>query len=306
MFSTSDEILVLARRNKKKKVYKLKLEATAKEKFVNLINGSVLKLMYDENGEKLTPIPFETNYGVSTGEEHFVITNFNLPQEIKDAVDMPDILTNYLPKDKEGKTADGFDIRAILIARKDGNEYYVAGQKFSQRQITVKKHGMGFFLHGETFVEDNRYFTISLGEQIDCIYVGNGLIFEKYFDANGVFDLSDYYRSASQREMDSFAENIALNITDIIGFAKAMSGIQMRKKVAKILDLGTLGDINKIRENAQKVNVPIRFTLDGNKIDMPSDKKELKTILAFLSEELYPGLFTSKTYLSNSTRQIVD
>jgi len=306
MFTTSDEILIWAKRGNKKKVYKLKLEASVKEKFVNLFNQGVRDLMYDENGEELIPVPFETNYGVSTGEEHFVINNFDLPQEIKDAVDTVDTLESYIPKDKNGKTEDGFEIRAILIAGKNESGYYVAGQKFSQRQITVRKRGFGIFLSGNTFVEDTRYFTISIGEQVDCIFANSGLFFEKYFDANGVFDLSEYYRLASQGEIDSFTNSGTLYIVDMELFSKSVNGIQMRKKVAKILDLGTLNDVQKIRANAGKVNVPISFTPDGNKISLPTDKKELRKVMAFLAEELYPGMFTNNTYLTNSTRQIVD
>ena len=84
----------------------------------------------------------------------------------------------------------------------------------------------------------------------------------------------------------------------------------MRKNVycpfasAKIIDLGTLNDVGKIRTNATKVNVDIAFTDDGSKVKIPEDKKELKKVMAFLAEELYPGLFTNNTYLSNSTRKV--
>ena len=305
MFTVSDEILIWAKRNGKKKVYKLKLETNVKEKFVNLFNQGIHQLMYDGNAEELIPIPFETNYGVSAGEEHFVIQNFDLPQEIKDAVDASDTLETYVPKGKDGKTKDGFEIRALLIAGKNENGYYVAGQKFSQRQITVKKRGFGIFLAGDIFIEDNREFVISVGEQVDCVFVNAGLIFEKYFDANGVFDLGDYYRSASQGEIDTFTKYETLYISDLERFSKSVNAIQMRKKVAKILDLGTLNDVKRIRDNAAKVNLPINFTADGNKIDLPVDKKELRKIMAFLAEELYPGMFTNNTYLTNSTRQII-
>ena len=62
--------------------------------------------------------------------------------------------------------------------------------------------------------------------------------------------------------------------------------------------------VGKIRTNATKVNVDIAFTDDGSKVKIPEDKKELKKVMAFLAEELYPGLFTNNTYLSNSTRKV--
>ena len=105
----------------------------------------------------------------------------------------------------------------MLIVGKKEQGYCVAGQKFSQRQIAIKKSGFGIFLSGDTFVEDKRKFIISIGEQVDCVYLNQDLIFEKYFDANGIFDLSNYYRLASQGEIDSFTNHEALYIENTRG-----------------------------------------------------------------------------------------
>lgn len=154
------------------------------------------------------------------------------------------------------------------------------------------------------FVEEQRDFSINIGEKVDCVFTGEGLIFEKYNDANGVFDLGDYYRTASQSEVNQFAASPAFDIEDAGAFERAVASISMRKKIAKIIDLGTLNDVSKIKTNAEKVQIDIDLTDDSSKVKIPDDKKQLKKVMVFLAEELYPGLFTNTTYLSNSTRKV--
>lgn len=304
MFTETDEIFVWAKKGRKNKVYKLKTDASVKQLFVELFNDGVNALMLDENGDEREPIPFEINYTVTAFEENFIIGSFVIPQELQDAIDAPDVVENYRPIDDKGKTEDGFEIRAIVIGAKDEKGYYLAGQRFTQRQVMVKPKGFNLLFDRDMFVQDRRGFSINIGETVDCVFIGGGLIFEKYNDANGVFDLSEYYRTASQSEVDQFSNNPAFEINDTSAFSRSVAGISMRKKIAKIIDLGTLNDVNKIRINATKVNVDIEFTEDGSKVKIPEDKKELKTVMAFLAEELYPGLFTNNTYLSNSTRKV--
>ena len=75
MFTNSDEIIILAIKNSKKKVYKLKLDREAKEEYVNQFNSYVNKLLYDEDNDLKDFHDFETNYSNSE-EENFKIDDF--------------------------------------------------------------------------------------------------------------------------------------------------------------------------------------------------------------------------------------
>lgn len=304
MFTITDEIFVWAKKGRRNKVYKLNTSASVKQLFIELFNNGVSSLMQDENGEEREHIYFENNYSVTAREENFIIRTFVIPQELINAIDAPDAVENYMPIDEKGKTEDGYEIRAIVIGKKNDQGYYLAGQRFTQRQVMVKPKGFNLLFQHDMFVEERRGFSINIGETVDCVFIGDGLIFEKYNDANGVFDLSEYYRTASQSEVDQFSNSPAFEIDNSDLFARSVAGISMRKKIAKIIDLGTLNDVEMIRTNAAKVNVDIAFAEDGSKVKIPEDKKELKNVMAFLAEELYPGLFTNNTYLSNSTRKV--
>ena len=304
MFTITDEILIWAKKGNKRKVYRLKTDANVKKKFIELFNRGVAQLLYDEDGENRTHVQFVSHYAIINNDENFIINEFVLPEEIATAGDNIDTVENYKPIDSNGKTKCGFEIKAILMVRKTDDGDYIAGQKFTQRQIVVKQGRFNVILSGDTFKEDNNRFSISMNEGIDCLFTPEGLIFSKYNDANSIFDISDFYRSATQDEVNKFANSAAFEIQDFNDFNISVKSVPMRKKIAKILDLGTLQNVDLIRENAEKVDIAIPFNAAGDRIVLPTNKKELKEILAFLSEELYPGMFTNKTYLSNSTREL--
>lgn len=305
MFTEQDQLLIWAKRgsSNKRKIFKFKTNKEVKQDFIEIFNNGVNNLMCDESGEEREHVSFESNYKITDQDEKFVIKNFNIDKSIIDAIDNPDVLENFCPKDDTDKTEDNYEIKAILFCGKNNDGYYIAGQKFSPSQVLLKRR-RNLLLEKDTFVKEPKKFMIAISDNIDCYYTSKGLFFENYRNANGVFDLSEYYRQASQEEVDNFVNNKFFEVGDSEQIGKMVKGIAMRRKIAKIFDIGSLDDIDKIKENAKKVDVNIKFSQDGTKIELPNDKKELKEVMAFLAEELYPGLFTNSTYLANSNRKI--
>ena len=154
-----------------------------------------------------------------------------------------------------------------------------------------------------TFVPENN-FCISLSNDVDCVYYNEKLVFAKYYDANGIFDLKDFYRIATDAEVSRFESIDTILIDESVEFDKKLLSIQKRKKIAKVLDLDTLDDIEKIKQGANDMDYEIKLTDDNKRIIFPSDNKEFDNLLAFLSEEMYPGVITGNKYLCNSTRKL--
>ena len=169
MFTETDEIFVWAKKGRKNKVYKLKTSASVKQLFIELFNNGINSLMQDDNGDEREPIPFENNYSVTAREENFIIRTFVIPQELRDAIDAPDVVENYKPINAKGKTEDGYDIRAIVIGAKDDQGYYLAGQRFTQRQVVVKPKGFNLLFRQDMFVD----FIDKLFEQPTSVILDN-------------------------------------------------------------------------------------------------------------------------------------
>ncbi len=303
MFKVTNEILVLCTLRGKYSIYKLKMDAAAKQKYVDLFNTGADKMIYDEDNDEKDVIPFSSTYKLGD-DETFKIENFELLQCIKDAIDSSDVLDAYVPQNNQGDAPNGYKIKAILIGQKETDgTYIIAGQKFSKAQILLRK-AFNLILDRDTFTEPKDKFSISASEEVDCVFTGADLLFVNYTSANKVFDLSDYYRAATEDEVLQFKSSELFNIVDDDIFMKNVKGVTVRKKIARILDMGTLSACPMQDLQAKSIEVGVQLQIVDDKIVFPSKKAELKNLLAFLAEEMYKGIITNTPYFTNSSRAI--
>ena len=244
-------------------------------------------------------VPFDGSYKPNE-DEGLSICNFNLPEAITDAVRNPLGLQTFT-YDKESEP----DIRAIFIGERteaDNTEIFtVAFQRFRKEQyLSTKKFSL--FYEQDTFVRENRW-GIGITDTIDCVYTQTELRFSSYFYARQIFDLSDYYRSATDAEVQNFSGFELLSISDKDRF-QSMADTWIRRKIAAINDSDVLKNNTaaKIKKLAQSCGLEI--IVENKKLVIPADKKKLKEILGFLDDEVYKGAFTEETYITNSKRKV--
>ena len=233
-------------------------------------------------------------------DEGLSICNFHLPAEIIDAVRNPLGLQSF-SYDKENDPS----IRAVFIGERtetDNTEIFtVAFQRFRKEQyLSTKKFNL--FYDQDTFILENRW-GIGITDTIDCLFTQMELRFSSYFYARQIFDLSEYYRSATDAEVQSFSGLDLLSIADKDQF-QSMADTWIRRKIAAINDSGVLKNNTaaKIKKLAQSCGLEI--TVENKKLIIPADKKKLKEILGFLDDEVYKGAFTEETYITNSKRKV--
>lgn len=77
MFEVTNEILVLCTYRSNYSIYKLKLDAASKQKYVGLFNEGTSNLLLDAENDERTMVPFTSNYTLSE-DEGFIISNFEL------------------------------------------------------------------------------------------------------------------------------------------------------------------------------------------------------------------------------------
>ena len=233
-------------------------------------------------------------------DEVLYIDNFQLPDEIKDAIRNPIGVASY------GKeNGDYPSIKAIFVGERteeDATEKFsVAFQRFRKDQYILPDF-INIFWDQNTFRREKK-FGISVSDLIDCYFVNNKLEFASFYFARQIFDLSGYYRSATNQEVESFTSNELLSFEDASNF-KALANSSIRRKIAMINDSGVLENHSAIdiKRLAQKAGIDL--TVKNKKIIIPQDKEKIKVILSFLDEEAYKGPFTQFTYLANSKRKV--
>lgn len=293
MFKNSS-IMILLNDGSDNPVCLLEVEKTTQAAICSSFAEASLPLL---SGKQI--VPFDGSYKPND-DEGLCITNFHLPEIITDAIRNPlGLQTLVYDKDVE------LDIRAVFVGERtetDNTEVFtVAFQRFRKEQyLSTKKFNL--FFDKDTFILENRW-GIGINDNVDCLFTKADLRFSSYFFARQIFDLSEYYRSATDAEVQSFSANELLKIPDKAQF-QSMADTWIRRKIAAINDSGVLKNnkATKIKKMAQHCGLEV--SVENGKLEMPSDKKKLKEVLGFLDNEVYKGAFSEETYITNSKRKV--
>ena len=279
MFGNSS-IYVMSPSNK---IYRLETDLET-QKGINDTFSSAVLLMTDGK----SCIDFDGNYKPEA-DEFLRISDFRLPEVIKEAIKNPVGVTAYEKdsKEKENKAFQGYPkIKAVQRCRKEQN-------------LMALKHMM--FWNDSTFQQVND-FGIGITDTVDCIFSKFGLCFNSYYYARQIFDLKDYYRIATEKEVNAFSANNRLYFENADLFISFANKASLRRKIALINDSGVLESFTakQIKELASKAGLTIK--IKNNRIVIPDDKDKMLVILATLNEEAYRGMFTNNLIVANSKR----
>lgn len=293
MFENSS-IMVLKANTKEDVVYRIEVNAETQEGIIDSMRVALGELIGDK-----TQIIFDGSYKPNE-DEILKIENYQLSDEIKDAIRDPLGVPSF-------NAENGIfpEIKAIFVGERieDGGteKFNVVFQRFKKEQYISTKW-CNLFFDNNTFFQERR-FGISIANSVDCYYIDKELQFSSFYYARQIFDLSECYRSATDSEVDSFAESSKLALEDTESF-KVMANTWIRRKIAMINDSQVLDNYSakEIKNRAKSVGVDI--DVRDKKIVIPNDKEKIKIILGFLDEEAYKGPFSQKTFLANSKRQV--
>lgn len=293
MFKNSS-VMILLNDGTDNPVCLLEVEKSTQEAICSSFEEASLPLL---SGKQI--VPFDGSYKPNE-DEGLCITNFQLPEVITDAIRNP-LGLQTLVHDKDVE----LDIRAVFVGeRTEENNtevFTVAFQRFRKEQyISTKKFNL--FFDKDTFVLENRW-GIGINDNVDCLFTKADLRFSSYFFARQIFDLNEYYRSATDAEVQSFSANELLKIPDKTQF-QSMADTWIRRKIAAINDSGVLKNNKAARIKKLAQNCGLEVSFENGKLEMPSDKKKLKEILGFLDDEVYKGAFSEETYITNSKRKV--
>lgn len=287
-------VFLIVKENRTEKIYKLEMDAKTQKNINKIFENSAMELTPKQ------PVIFTGSYS-PLADEILCIQNFVLSDDLKDAFRNPVTVESFAPN----KT-DMQEIKAICIGycENTGNdEKFIAGfQKFRKDQyIAVDK--IRLLYDEKTFKQDSRV-GIAISDYIDCLYDGTNLIFNSYYYARQVFNLSEYYRTASNGDIDNFISANIMDFGDTGESFKISANSWIRRKIALINDSGVLTqykatDIKKLAKKQSNIDIIVK----NEKIVFPTDTNEIKIFLSFLDEEAYQGPFSKETFLSNSKRK---
>lgn len=284
------------------KIYKLEVERKAQQAICDTFASSVDSMIVGK-----TVHDFEVNYKPED-DEILRIENFLLPDTIKDAIRNPIGVDSYKKdpdvRDKGDEEFLGFpEIKAIFVGERvqneNGEHFNIGFQRYRKEQNLVALPFRLFYTK-ETFKQE-KHFGIGITGNLDCYYTGEELQFASFYYARQVFNLSDYYRSASDPEVEEFKKNDALHFENVDLFG-SMANTYVRRKIAMINDSRVLEKYSakQIKSIAKSAGIDIK--VQDKKIVIPADKDGAMEVLAFLDEEAYRGPFSNDLLIANSKR----
>ena len=273
------------------------------------LNAEVAQLFVEQQTAFLggkQPIAFTGSYNVDAGEI-FTLADYPLPPVIGQAI------SNPLTCPALNLNTETHRIKALFSgnwtdANKTVNfQVFDAGKLLSNRWTLI-----GLPIHaGDTYKRLEEPGLI-LQDKLTAHFHNGTLYFASYHNTKRFLDLADYYREATDTDLDDFTATDIFTFEDEAGFKEQADSI-IRKKIAllqknEVLKNITVTDIQTVA-NTFNAELPeehhIKITInDAGKLVIPKDKKQLKELIRFLDEDYVTAPLSKRKCLTNSKQYL--
>ena len=188
------------------------------------INGI---LSVDTEKYKANSVNFDGSYKPDE-DESLKIEHFDLPDEIKEAINNP------LGVEKLIATDNDLNIRAVFLTLDDGEEGRIVFQRTQKRQLLLGGR-ITLFWNKDTFISTKKPGVV-ITDSIDAYYENGTLYFKSYYLANQILNLNKYYRQATDEDIRTFCQSSCFYVNDLDSLVSA-SNNWTRKKIVFPEDL---------------------------------------------------------------------
>ena len=266
---------------------------------------SELTSLFQEQEEKFInddceEIPFDGKYKPDL-DEVLVIKEFDDIDGLADAITDPLSIHEVKP------TPEMFSkIKALFSGYVDGNGApTILIQHFDKRRI-ISTNGLSIF-HASNVYKKIEGIGLTIDTKLTAILRDGTLKFKSFHFLRQIFDVSEYYKEATDNDIIQFASMSCIRVNDADKLVK-ISDTWVRRKLwlisqSQILEKVPVADIKAV---ATEFNIELEtMTDDGaEKIVVPEEKKTLKKLLRFLDEDYYKSPLLENYYLANSKRPL--
>lgn len=273
------------------------------------LSTELTTLFSDQEDEFLNgheEVDFTGSYNVDQGEI-FAIDEYPLPEAV------PTALSNPLTCNMLNLKQESCRIRALFSGVWTEEERKVSFQLFDTGKLLSNR----FVLFGAPIHANDTYKKLEdpglvLQQRLTAQFKDGKLYFKSYHNTRRFLDLNNYYREATDVDLEAFTDVDLFVFEDEAAFKEGADSI-IRKKVALLQQNNVLEDLSvpDIQNVATDFNtdlpddrqISINIDEDG-KLIIPSDKKELKKLIRFLDEDYVTAPLTQRKCLTNSKQYL--
>lgn len=254
------------------------------------------ELHFNDNGQE--EILFDGKYKPDPGEV-LVIGGFDDIDGLADAIVNPLSIPEVQP------TPEAFEkIKALFSGHVDQNGIAtVIIQHFDKKRV-ISTNGLSIF-HASSVYKKIEGVGLTIDSKLTAILRDSSIKFHSFHLLRQIFDVSEYYKEATDGDIQQFANMNCVKVSDSSKLV-TISDTWVRRKLwlisqSQILEKVPVSDIKAV---AAEFQIILNTVVDGGveKIVIPDEKKQLKTILRFLDEDYYKSPLLANYYLANSKR----
>lgn len=254
------------------------------------------ELHFNEKGQE--EIPFDGKYKPDPGEV-LVIGGFDDIDGLADAIMNPLSIPEVQP------TPEAFaKIKALFSGHVDQNGIAtVIIQHFDKKRV-ISTNGLSIF-HASSVYKKIEGIGLTIDSKLTAILRDGSIKFHSFHLLRQMFDVSEYYKEATDVDIQQFANMVCVKVNDSAKLL-SISDTWVRRKLWLISQSQILEKlpVSVIMAVAAEFQIMLKTVVDGGteKIIIPDEKKQLKTILRFLDEDYYKSPLLANYYLANSKR----
>jgi hypothetical protein len=219
-------------------------------------------------------------------EETVLFAKFDLPEELQDLSDKGDVPG---PLTKEDLLAGR--VRAIVALPQTTKHPLYLFQGVDRRNVLLP--GLALFMSADTF-QQRKEPALILGNRIHAAWQDGELLFVRESDARKVVDFWSVFEPATDHQLQLLADNESISCDS--AWLKSEATTFYRRRIAAVLASKILHNysVDQLQDAAKtvKFKLPVKTANGVTKIVLDQDKKKLKQVLQFLSEDVYSSPIT--------------
>ena len=189
-------------------------------------------------------------------------------------------------------------VKALFAGDGANDAGRVLVQRFTGGQVLNRKFAL--FLQGNSF---RRLVTpaFTLANSLTFVIDGGLIKFRSFSNLRAILDVTEIYRDATDQELRDFAGHPSLRVADLEDFM--LTADQITRKLinavvaSRVLDVYSTAEIREAAATTQ-----LDLDVQGGRIVLPTERREMKNLLQFLDEGRYNGPLSGRTYVTNSRK----
>jgi hypothetical protein len=251
-------------------------------------------------GETADPVPYSPGYHPDE-DEVIRIESFDLSSSLVTALKTPDVTPNL----EEDEIESGA-VKALvgIVPRPKSGLPDCLFQTFDARQILRRNRVLMFRRDQFNAVEGAG---LQIGSHLAALYRDGTLYFQSEETVRRFLDLDSYFREATDQELSAFAK---LPLWDSSQQSQLILTPDrwLRRKITSISQRGVLDGLTPrtLQTLAKQFQMEVQVIRQSGKdrVQLPSDKKQLKMFIRLLAEDLFKSVISGDRFLASSKRPL--